>query len=285
LAVATCVLVLATLGGCTSLAFTAANVPAAFSDVERIAGVAYGQDPRQRLDVYRPPRGAGNARPVIVFFYGGAWDSGARGPYRFVGTALAELGFVTVVADYRLYPQVRFPEFIDDGARAVAWVAQHAAEFGADGQRIVLAGHSAGAHMAAMLALANEPLPRAGVVRERIVGLIGLSGPYDLKPDTAELNTIFARPYGPADWQVVARVASPVPPALLLHGADDKRVWPGASELLATRLREAGGRGTLRQYPRGDHSCPLAAFSLPARRRAPALDDIRAFLGELEPAE
>jgi acetyl esterase/lipase len=192
---------------------------------------------------------------------------------------------VTVIADYRLYPQVRFPAFLDDGAQAVAWTVRHASDYGGDARRIVLAGHSAGAHLAAMLAVANGPLAQSGVPRERIVGLIGLSGPYDLRPDTAELNSIFAAPYGPDDWQVVARVSAPVPPTLLLHGADDRRVWPGASELLAERLRAAGGQVALHEYARCDHTCPLAALSVLGRRRAPALDDIRLFLEQIDHRE
>ena len=268
--------------GCTSLAFAVANVPARFAAIERQSGIAYGEAPRQRLDVYQPPAGTARGRPVLVFFYGGAWDSGARGQYRFVGTTLAGLGYVTVVPDYRVYPEVRFPEFIDDGARAVAWVAQHAADYGADGRRIVLVGHSAGAHLAAMLALAPEPLPRAGVARERIAGLIVLSGPYDLRPDTPELNAIFAAPYQPHDWQVIARAAAPTPPALLLHGADDRRVRPQATALLAERLRELGGVVTTERYPHCEHICPLAALSVPGHSQAPALADIRAFLERLE---
>ena len=88
----------------------------------------------------------------MVFFYGGSWTTGRRGLYRFVGAALAERGIVTVLPDYRLYPQVKFPLFVDDGALAVAWVQKHAHEFGGDPHRIVLMGHSAGGHEAAFLA-------------------------------------------------------------------------------------------------------------------------------------
>ena len=108
-----------------------------------------------------------------------------------------------MLPDYRLYPQVKFPLFIDDGALAVAWVQQHAQEFGGDPHRIVLMGHSAGGHEAAFLAYDRQLLQKAGAHPEWIVGLVGLSGPYALEPNSKMLNTIFASPYTEADWQPV----------------------------------------------------------------------------------
>ncbi len=264
--------------GCTSLYFSVANLPTLWAPVQRISGAAYGAAPRQRLDVYVPAGGAARGRPLLVFFYGGAWDSGSRGAYRFAGTALAELGYVTVVPDYRVFPAVKFPDFLDDAARAVAWAQQHAADYGADPQRIILLGHSAGAHLAAMLSVEPKYLLAAGVQPADIAGFVALSGPHDLRPDTVRLNSIFAAPYTSQDWRVVARVRGRAPPALLLHGATDSRVRPGASELLAERLRAAGSAVELKIYPRCDHTCPLAALSMPARSKAPALRDIGDFL-------
>ena len=114
----------------------------------RARDVAYGRGPRQRLDVYAPRRREGRAA-VAVFFYGGSWDSGRRQDYGWVGQALASRGFLTVIADYGLYPQVRFPGFLEDGARAVRGAQDHAEAFGGDPKRIVLVGHSAGAYNAA----------------------------------------------------------------------------------------------------------------------------------------
>lgn len=263
--------------GCTALYFSVANLPARLAPVQRVSAVAYGNLARQRLDVY-VPQAAQPGRPLLVFFYGGAWDSGSRSAYRFVGTALAELGYVTVVPDYRLYPAVKFPAFIDDGAQAVAWAQRHAADYGADPRRVVLLGHSAGAHLAAMLAIDAQYLQRAGVDPASVAGFVALSGPHDLRPDTAVLNSIFAAPYSPQDWQVIPRVRGPAPPALLLHGATDRRVWPRASELLAQALRAAGSDVTLKVYPHCNHVCTVAALSVPARHQAPVLADIQDFL-------
>src|SRR5262245_34614501 len=95
--------------GCDSISFFIANVPASFGNYQRTTNLAYGTSPRQKLDVYRPePKG--EARPVVIFWYGGSWQTGSKSAYKFVGAALAERGFVTVLPDYRLFPGVKFPE-------------------------------------------------------------------------------------------------------------------------------------------------------------------------------
>ena len=273
------------LCGCTSVSFAVANAPAHFTAVTRQSGLSYGDRPRQQLDLYLPPPAAAGAssaaRPVIIFWYGGSWSSGARAEYRFVGTELAELGYVTVVPDYRLYPEVRFPAFLDDGARAVAWVQQHIADYGGDATRIVLMGHSAGAHMAAMLVADPQYFQRARVDAARIAAVIGLSGPYDLTPNSPMLHDIFGAPYTAHDWQVTARQTQRAPPMLLIHGLGDRVVLSRVSEQFAAQLRSLGGEVTLREYPHCDHVCPLAALSVPARKRAPALADVASFLEQL----
>ena len=93
------------------------------------AGIPFGDDPRLKLDVWTPLQRSSEPRPVVVFFYGGGWTSGERGDYGFVGRAFAARGFVTIVPDYRLVPQVRFPTFIEDGARAIRWAHDHAAQY------------------------------------------------------------------------------------------------------------------------------------------------------------
>ena len=131
---------------------------------------AMGASRGRRSTSYAPVRrSAGVKLPVIVFFYGGSWSSGTKDGYGFAGRALAAQGFVVAVPDYRLVPAVRFPAFLEDGAAAVRWVRAHAADFGGDGERIVLAGHSAGAYNAAMLgarrAMAGGGLRRRARVR------------------------------------------------------------------------------------------------------------------------
>ena len=154
--------------------------------------LAYGDLARQRLDVYLPEGLAGPA-PVVVFFYGGRWESGAKGAFRFVGQALASRGFVAVIPDYRRYPEVRFPTFVEDGAAAVAWVRRNIGELGGDPGSLHLAGHSAGAHIAALLALDHHYLAEVGVDRSAVTSFVGLAGPYDFLPlDDPTLEAIYA---------------------------------------------------------------------------------------------
>jgi acetyl esterase/lipase len=274
-------LMAAFLSACTTISLTIANVPAVFAHVKRTANLAFGPGARDRLDVYQPAVSSDKPLPVIVFLYGGGWTEGNKSFYRFVGTTLAQLGYVTVLPNYRVYPQVRFPDFLDDAARAIVWTVQHAADYGGDPHRIVLMGHSAGAHMAAMLALNHSYLRRAGVPTHDIIGLIGLSGPYDLNPNTDVLNTIFSAPYTSADWQVIPYATADAPPALLLHGGSDSLVWPSNTIDLTAALRSHGVRVETKIYPGRGHGDTVAALSVPARGRATVLQDVADFMKSL----
>lgn len=263
--------------GCGNLGFTIANLPARRGPFERLADIAYAGDARQALDLYRPA-GVRDA-PVVVFWYGGAWVKGRKEDYRFVGAALAAAGCVAVLPDYRLFPAARFPAFVEDGARATAWAVRHAREHGGDPGRVFLAGHSAGAHLAAMLAVQPRWLEQVGTDPAAVRGLVGLSGPYALQPNTPTLNAIFAPPFTAADWRPAEAVTSRAPPSLLLHGAADDIVWPSHSESFAAALRAAGVPVELEIYPRRGHADIVAALSTPARARAPVLAAIRRFVG------
>lgn len=283
-------IVLASLAGwlsaCSAITFGIANAPASFGPFERKPDLAYGPEKRQTLDVYIPktegPADVALAnRPVVVFWYGGSWQQGSKSDYRFVGAALAERGYITVLPDYRLYPDVKFPDFLDDAAHAVAWVQQHAQEFGGDPHRIVLMGHSAGAHTAAFLALNREFLARRGANPEWIAGLVGLSGPYALAPNTRALNRIFAAPWGESDWQPVRFVTPQAPPTFLAHGLDDGLVSVRQAMQLRDALQAKGVRVETELYPDKGHAATVAGFSKPARGSAPTLDETVAFLGSL----
>jgi acetyl esterase/lipase len=241
-------------------------------------GIAFGDGPRLKLDVYAPRAAATRPRPVIVFFYGGSWNSGRRQGYAFAARALAARGFVVVVPDQRLVPDVRYPDFLRDCAAAVRWARGQARRYGGDGERIVLVGHSAGAYNAAMLALDPDLL---GADRSAIRGFAGLAGPYDFLPlDDAATIAAFGRWPRPAETQPIRYAGPGAPPALLLHGADDTRVKPRNSRALAARLEAAGADVRLKLYPRLGHVGILTALAMPFRRQAPVLADLAAFAHE-----
>jgi acetyl esterase/lipase len=241
-------------------------------------GIAYGDEPRQRLDVYAPPQGAAGA-PVAVFFYGGTWEDGRRQDYGWVGRALAAEGFLTLAPDYRLYPEVTYPAFLEDGAAAVAWAVENAAAYGGDPRRIVLIGHSAGAYNAVMLGLDRAYLEAAGVDPSRIRAVAGLAGPYDFLPLKGEtVRGVFGGAPDPAATQPINQVDAGAPPAFLATGGDDSVVLPRNTEALAAALRAQGVAVETQIYPDLGHAGVLLALSKPLRGRAPVLEDMTAFL-------
>jgi acetyl esterase/lipase len=244
----------------------------------RVVGdVAYGPAARHRLDIYAPREQQGPL-PVVFFIYGGSWMDGDRRNYGFAGHALAALGYVTVIADYRLVPEIEYPGFIEDGAAAFAWVTGHIAQYGGDGQRMALMGHSAGAYNAAMLALDPAYRERAGT-QGRVRCMVGLSGPYDFFPFDGPISLrTFGAVSDPRSTQPINYVTQEAPPMLLGHGGRDRLVYPRNSVALAQRLRQAGVVVEEAHYPRLGHPEPLLALSRPARGLAPVLADIDAFL-------
>lgn len=240
--------------------------------------LGYGELPRQAVDVYEPvPRLA--KAPVVVFFYGGRWSGGTRDFYRFVGQALASRGYVTVIADYRLYPEVKFPAFVEDGAQAVRWAREHAQEYGGDPARLFVMGHSAGAHIAAMLALDPQYLKAVGGSRDWLAGMVGLSGPYDFLPLTDDdLKDMFGPPERYPQSQPINFVDGQNPPLLLLHGRTDTTVKLGNTVNLSEKVRAKGGPVETIIYPVMGHIRMVASLAAPLRWTSSVLDDVSEFI-------
>ena len=263
------------------------NSLSAADDHTRLADVAYGPLPRQRLDIYRPEGAApAGGWPVVVFFYGGSWISGERAQYGFVGAALASRGVLALVADYRLYPEVRFPTFLEDSARALAWGLDHAAEQGGNPRRVFVMGHSAGAYNAAMLALDPRWLAATGHAPRELAGFIGLAGPYDFLPMTnRDAQPVFFHPDYPPDTQPMAFAGPRAPRSFLAAGVVDQLVDPERNTAtLAARLRGAGVSVSLHRYERANHVTLIGAFGLPLRWLAPVLGDVTKFVMNAPPA-
>lgn len=240
-------------------------------------GMGYGSLERQKLDVYSP-RGEIQNLPVMVFFYGGSFQSGRRQDYRFVGEALTARGFIAVIPDYRVYPEVKFPTFIEDGASAVSWVRNHIDRFGGDPSRLFLIGHSAGAYIAAMLALNPRYLAQVGLSSGDLRGFIGLAGPYDFLPrNNPKLIEIFGA-HDSVETQPINFVNTSAPPALLLHGAKDGIIRPNNTGNLAERLRAAKCPVEVRVYPQYRHLMILFVLASPFQGGEPVMDDIVRFI-------
>lgn len=237
--------------------------------------LAYGDDARQRMDLYAPT--AQGSYPTLVFFYGGGWDSGSRDLYGWAAQALAAQGFVVALPDYRLAPQAVFPAFIEDAAAATARAADLAAAHGGDPDRLGVLGHSAGAHLAMMIALDRrymESVGRPGLIK----AAAGLAGPYDFLPfDVAATRNAFGRAPDPTLTQPVAFVRADAPPLWLGHGTEDVVVHAEDTTILDERMRAAGGRSEATLYPGLDHADLVAAFSPLFRKKAPILADVSRF--------
>ncbi len=249
-----------------------------------VRGAAYGSDPRQKLDVYVPAGRAQANLPVVIFFYGGGWVDGDRGDYAFAGRAFAAQGFVAVVADYRLVPQVRFPAFVEDGALAVKWVRDNIARNGGDPGRIALSGHSAGAYIAAMLSLDTRFLTKVGVDPAIVRGAALLSGPYDFYPFTEQRGRDALGQWPrPLETQPISFARADAPPMLLMHGTADTIVRPYNSQNLAAKLAALGAPVDLKLYPGKSHTDTIKSLSPAFRGSTPALADAIAFLRRLTP--
>ncbi len=248
--------------------------------------VAYGNLPRQRLDVYRPTGAApAGGYPVAVFFYGGSWNRGERGEYKFVAAALASRGVLTLVADYRLYPVVRYPDFLEDSAKALAYALERATALGGDPQRVFVMGHSAGAYNAAMLAFDARWLRTTGHQPTELAGFIGLAGPYDFLPITnPDAKPVFFHPNYPARTQVFEHVGANAPKTFIAAARSDDLVDPQRNTMgLASALQAVGRPVTVRLYDRVNHMTLVGSFAAPLRWLAPTLDDVAAFINEPPP--
>ena len=270
------------------LALAACSPPALLTSLDRLTPgeggrkVASGVQftPELKLDVYAPPHVAkGAGLPVVIFYYGGGWVGGSRGGYGFAGNAFASQGFVTVVPDYRLVPGVRFPTFLQDSAMAVKWTRDHIADYGGDPRRISVAGHSAGAYNAAMIALDEHYLRDIGVDPKIIRSAALLAGPYDFLPFNEQRgrDALGAWPR-PEETQPIHFAHAGGPPMLLAAGTADDIVNPRNSERLAARLTALGVPVSLKLYAGKSHVDLAKALSKPFRGTAPVLADSAAFL-------
>ncbi len=268
-------MMLPVLSACSPVAVL--NTLAPTSGIVETRSIPYGAGERQSLDVY----GVRNAdAPVVVFIYGGGWKEGDKAQYEFVAASLAARGFVTVVPDYRLYPMVRFPLFLQDSAAAVAWVKNNIARYGGDPHRIFLMGHSAGAHIVAMLTLDPQWLKADGVDVDRdVAGTVALAGPYDFLPlHDPVLEDIFAPAGDLRLTQPITFARGDAPPMFLAAGDKDTTVNPLNTHRLADAIRRDGGQAETRFYPGIGHELILGAFAGVLRPFAPVLADVTDFL-------
>lgn len=265
------------LSACSPL--TLLNATVSDNGYQSIVNQAYGPQPRQRLNVYMPNKVENNA-DVVIFYYGGRWQNGSKGLYTFVADAFTSKGIITVLPDYRLSPGVDWRDFISDGADTYQWVHNNIGKYNGNPKRIFIMGHSAGAHIAAMVAVRGSLLDKN--IR-RPCGFVGLAGPYDFLPiDQADISRVFSTADDLKNTQPITFVDKGDPAMLLLHGLNDTTVKPGNSIRMAQRARELGGQAKIKLYKAVDHSDILISLSSTFRNYSPALKDSIAFMKSVE---
>jgi len=263
------------LSGCSASHILNSVVPD--DDYKLYANLSYGPDVRQKMDIYAPLKPA--TRPcTVMFIYGGRWETGDKDLYRFAGEAFASKGCSAAVIDYRHYPAVKYPAFVEDSARALVWLHKHARAYGADPDRIFLAGHSAGAYNAVMVAAHPRFLKEAGGDRRWIRGVIGISGPYDFLPsEDDDIKDMFSTS-SPAGANPVTYAGAGLPPMLLIHGENDRDVYPKNTRHMAERLKAAGSPVEVILYPDAQHQAMILSLLHGFRGKIPLLEDITAFI-------
>ena len=263
------------LSGCSSLDMVNAFTP---SPNGLPVTLSYGSSERQRVDVYQ----AGRRKPLVIFFYGGSWNSGSRTDYRFVARAFNDLGYSVAIPDYRLTPEALYPDFLKDSAQAISLLINRAEEFGADPQRVILVGHSAGAYNAMMVALDQRWLSPED--RQRIRGVIGLASPVNFLPiELPAARLAFHWPNTPRDSQPIEHVSSSSPPMLFINANNDPLVDPRINSIaMAEKLRAANVYVEVENFdgPLGmiNHARLVATLSPTFQFLSPTLDKSRVFI-------
>lgn len=242
--------------------------------VRKHANLAYADGERKKLDIYRPEDTSGGPAPVVMFIYGGGWRAGDKFEYEFAGRALAANGFVVVIPDYRLWPEAKYPDFLDDNAQAMKWIEDNIAGYGGDNTRFFLAGHSAGAYNAVMLSMDSSFRQEFGITMP-IRAVAGLSGPYNFYPfEYGEVRETFGEAPNPEGTQPVNLITSETPPMFLASGSTDPIVRRQNSEVLAQRLRANNIWVTEKYYEGFGHLEPVVALGMLWRWRMPVLKDM-----------
>jgi acetyl esterase/lipase len=262
---------------CTQLGIFVINFPTLFSNQKVVRNLSFGSNYGSKLDLYYPKK-SDKPSPVIVFFHGGKWMNGKKQDYRFVADAFTKKGYIVIIPDYVKYPITKFPTWQEDGAKAVVWAYNNVKTYNGDKNNLFVMGHSAGAHIGALLATNNEYLLKEKASRSYIKAFVGIAGPYNFIPDDKDLENMFAPKENYPNMQVSTYIDGKQPPMLLLWGEKDKDVGKSNLDKLENTLKQKGGKYDIKIYPNIDHIDIITALSPLKQNLAPVLKDIDSFL-------
>ena len=265
------------LVGCTGTGAKIANAPTYDGSLKKTGDILYNPTTKQALDIYTDSKAGADKRPVVMFIYGGRWEGGDKADYRFLADALVKKGYLVVIPDYRKYPEVKFPGFVEDTAKAIAWTKANIAAYGGDESQLFLMGHSAGAHIASLLVTDMHYLQAVGMKPTDLRAFAGLAGPYSFTPDEKDLKDMFGPPENYPNMQATTFVSGKEPPVLLLWGDADDAVGRFNLEKMQAALKAKGASVQSKIYPGISHVEIVGAFSRIWRGKAPVVDDVDAF--------
>ncbi|CAM3892409.1 alpha/beta hydrolase [Deinococcus frigens] len=223
--------------------------------------VPYGPAPRNTMDIYAPEN-AQNA-PVVLFIHGGSWQGGDKDGHKFVGVSLARAGYVTGVMNYRLAPEHRYPEYVQDAAAALKVLRDSAQRSGGNPDNLFVMGHSAGAFNAVEVVDNARWLREAGVPISAVRGVIGVAGPYSYDFRQFSSKVAFPPEGNPDDIMPDRHVRPDAPPHLLLVAANDTTVNPYNGVNMQAALKKAGVPSELKVLPGLNHITVIAAVAQP----------------------
>lgn len=234
----------------------------AVADIEYTAGPAEDAE-KHKLDIYR--RAGASKRPVLVFIHGGAWVRGDRKQYPFLGNRFAKEGAVVVVPSYRLAPKHKFPSQAEDAAAALNWVVRNIEKYGGDPSRIILAGHSAGGHLTALLMTNPRFLAAHGLKPGAVKQVAPLSGVYDLTGlEGRSQSRVFPQDEPSLiDASPVKHVRRGLPPFHISYCQWDYAILPQQARDFHAALQQAGAKTELIYVPGENHISEMTSLVKP----------------------
>lgn len=243
--------------------------------------ILYGDQPTQDLDIYYPKalsqamksqQTITNTYPMVVFVYGGSWETGTKEEYAFVGQSLAQAGYVTAVVNYRKAPEHVYPDYVEDTAQAIAWSYKNAASLHADPNRLAVVGHSAGAFNV-VAAVSNEDfLAPYGIKPNDIKAVVGIAGPYSYDFRKFDSVTAFGKNATPDQVMPDRQLKGPQPPYLLLTAENDKTVYDTNTIKMTKALKDFGATVENGEIKGASHATSIGAMAPPLSW----LNDVRA---------
>ncbi len=204
--------------------------------------ISYGSEDEQLLDLYLHESSTSTGVPVLLFIHGGAWTHGYKEWMGFMASAITCLPAIFVSVGYRLAPDSKFPSPLDDCRNALQWVYQNINRYGGDHDRIFVGGHSAGGHLAALITLQLDALPRHGLPKNVVKGCFPVSGVFDISGEALTLaKPLLKSCNDAANASPILHVRGNTVPFFIAVGENEDSIMKSQSEDMVSALKTQSG--------------------------------------------